>query len=269
VSARFEPSEITAGESAKLIFQAMDNDPSFSPQHFCERALHREWFKHIRTDVPKNAEIDPTEYAIHACTNPKKRPDGAWEVAVTTYIGLPPGDYIMDLNVKDLVGNMSEPETLLISVKSNQPTDTVGPKIITIKTDRATYKPGEKGSVLIQATDDLSGVSGQAAYLIRNFCRASMITQNLAEDDANMKDRILICDGSLKKLDNDWYALAFQLPEQVPSGKYFLPDISLADNVGNRTFLTSAKNETSAGNYKDLYNERETNIQVLSVTVTN
>jgi hypothetical protein len=269
VSAKFEPSEITAGESAKLIFQAMDNDPSFSPQHFCERALHREWFKHIRTDVPKNAEIDPTEYAIHACTNPKKRPDGAWEVAVTTYIGLPPGDYIMDLNVKDLVGNMSEPETLLISVKSNQPTDTVGPKIITIKTDRATYKPGEKGSVLIQATDDLSGVSGQAAYLIRNFCRASMITQNLAEDDANMKDRILICDGSLKKLDNDWYALAFQLPEQVPSGKYFLPDISLADNVGNRTFLTSAKNETSAGNYKDLYNERETNIQVLSVTVTN
>jgi hypothetical protein len=96
-----------------------------------------------------------------------------------------------------------------------------------------------------------------------------MGTQNLAKDDANMKDRVLICDGSLKKMDNDWCAFEFKLPEQVPSGEHFLPDISLADNVGNQTFLTSAKNQTSAGNYKDLYNERETNIQVLSVTVTN
>ncbi|MEI6833020.1 MAG: hypothetical protein WCL28_03425 [bacterium] len=269
LNARFEPAEITAGESVKLIFEAKDNDPEFSPQSFCERALHDEWFRHMRTDVPKNAEIDPTEYAIHACTRPQKRADGAWEVPVTTYIGLPPGQYSMDLSIKDLVGNISKQKHISLTVTSSQPIDTEGPKIHTIKTDRATYKPGEKGSVLIQATDNLSGVSGQAAYLIRSFCRASMVTNNSVDDDVNMNDRILICDGTLKKIDHEWYALDFQLPDQVPSGEYFLPEISLADNVGNRTFLTSAKNRTSVGNYKDLYNELETNVPVLSVNVTN
>jgi hypothetical protein len=96
-----------------------------------------------------------------------------------------------------------------------------------------------------------------------------MVTHSSVDDDVNMNDRILICDGSLKKMDNDWYVIYFQLPDQVPNGEYFLPEISLADNVGKRTFLTSAKHRTSVGNYKNLYNELETNVPVLSVKVTN
>jgi len=269
LNARFEPSELTAGESAKLIFEALDNDPEFSPQSFCERALHDEWFRHMRTDVPKDSEIHPTEYAIHACTRPQKRVDGGWEVAVTTYIGLPPGQYSMDLRIKYLVGNMSEQKHISLTVTSSQIIDTEGPNIIAIKTDRETYKPGEKGSILINATDDLSGVSGHEAYLIRNFCRASLVPHSPEKNDVNMNDRILICDGTLKKMDNNWYEIDFQLPDQVQVGEYFLPEISIADNVGNRTFLNSGKKPDSVGNYMDVFNERETNISVLSMKITN
>ena len=266
-NARFEPSEVDAGETTKLIFQAHDNDVQFIPRDFCERALHKDWFRFTRTDVPSNAEIDPTEYAVHACITPKKRPDGLWEVAVNTHIGLPPGEYAMDFTVKDNVGNRSVHDSTSLMIRNSKGVDTKGPSIQSISTDKTNYKPGEKGSVLIKADDDISGVSGQATYLLRNFCRLSLASSDIAADDNNMDERIIICDGTLRKLSANMYALDFQLPDQVPNGEYFLPEVSLADNVGNRTFLSSTKNGVKQNNYVDRYNGTPTSIPVARVII--
>jgi len=266
---RFEPSEISVGESAKLVFEAYDNDTDFLPNDFCERALHKDWFRFPRTDVPGSAEIDPTEYAVHACTTPKKRADGLWEVPVTTPTGLPPGEYAMDFIVKDNVGNTSTQQNTSLIVKNTQGIDTKGPTIKSVKTDKQNYKPGEKGSVIIYALDDQSGVSGQATYLRRNFCRLSLASTDIAADDNNMDERVIICDGTLRKLDENLYALDFQLPDQVPNGEYLLPEISLVDNVGNRTFLSSEKNGVKQNSYVDKYNGTPTSIPVTRVTVQN
>lgn len=268
-NARFEPSEVNAGETAKLIFQAQDNDVQFMPRDFCERALHKDWFRFTRTDVPRNAEIDPTEYAVHACITPKKRPDGLWEVPVNTHPGLPHGEYAMDFTVKDNVGNRSLHDSTSLMIRNSKGVDTKGPSIQSISTDKTNYKPGEKGSVLITADDDISGVSGQATYLLRNFCRLSLASSDIAADDNNMDERIIICDGTLRKLSANMYALDFQLPEQVPNGEYFLPEVSLADNVGNRTFLSSTNNGVKQNSYVDRYNGTPTSIPVARVIIEN
>ena len=266
---RFEPAEIDAGQDTKLVFTADDNDPNFSPSNFCHRALHPDWFRYTRSDVPKNAEIDPTEYAVHACSTPKKRNDGAWEVQIDTKLGTPAGQYIMDFNVRDNVGNTSKPVTAVLTVRNTGKVDTEGPRILHIKTDRTTYNPGERGLILIQATDDLSGIANQNDNFGRNFCRGSMVTDKLAEDDSNMNDRVLICDGNLKHLEGDWYVLEFKLPEQVPTGDYYLPEISLSDNIGNRTFLSSKKGDLTANFYEDTFNKLTTSLPVLAVKVVN
>lgn len=267
-SARFEPAEVIAGMPSKLVFEATDNEPNFVPTKFCERALHKDWFRFQRTDIPKNAEVDPTEYSVHACKTPKKRTDGLWEIDVKTEKGLPPGEYVMDFPVRDSVGNSSKLVTTKLLIKNDEMIDVEGPKIIQIKTDRSLYKPGEKGSILIQATDNFSGVSGESTYLARNFCRQRLVASQLTDDDTRQNNRILICDGTLRKIRDDWYELGFYLPDQVPIGEYYLPEISLVDNVGNRTFLDSVIDANSQGVYRDKHNDRKTNLPIIRVNVT-
>lgn len=267
-NARFETPILIAGEESKLIFEATDNDPSFSPEKFCEKGKHRDWFRFSRTDLPSTPDIDPIEYAVFACSNPVKRPDGSWEVKVTSEKGLPSGEYIMEFSVQDAVKNHSNIVSAHLFITNSEKTDLAGPKVLALETDKKSYKRGETGRILIKATDDISGIKEPTGDAIINICRTGFVSKNRSETDRNATTRILVCDNSLKKIDGDWYAMDFKLAENVPTGAYVLPEIQISDRVGNTTSLTTSGQTADGTQYNVKHSESATQLNILGIEIT-
>lgn len=263
----FEPPRIKAGEPTKLIFNSTDNDMNFEPHNFCERALHREWFKFTRTDLPTNADFDPTEYSVNACRKPIKRSDGSWEVEIETTDGLPPGDYEMNFRVRDMAGNKSELQSAAVYISNQNNIDQVGPNIQAIRTNKSTYKRGETGRIYIKATDDLSGVSENLNLGLASFCRQRLVPKKSYLLDQKTQEQVFVCDGTFKKTGNDWYSMDFKLPEKVNIGEYILPEFSIKDRVGNTTILKAYTKTSESINYQNKHTGKDDNIPVLHFTV--
>lgn len=266
-NARFEKPLLVAGEESKLIFEATDNDPSFSLEKFCEKGRHRDWFTFSRTDIPSTPDIAPVEYAISACSTPVKRPDGSWEVNVTSEKGLPSGEYIIEFSVQDAVNNQSNMVSTRLFITNTENIDLAGPKVLALKTDKKSYKRGEQGRILIRATDDISGIKEPSGDAIINICRTGFVSKNRSATDRNATTRILVCDNSLKKIDGDWYAMDFKLAENVPTGTYVLPEIQISDRVGNTTSLTSSGETADGTHYNLKYSETATQVSILGVEI--
>jgi hypothetical protein len=264
---RFEPAFLTAGEESKLVFEATDNDPNFAPNKFCEKARHRDWFKFSRTDIPSTPDIDPVEYAVSACSEPVKREDGDWEVRLTSEKGLPPGEYVMEFGVNDSVKNLSNTVSVSLFITNSGKIDLEGPKVLSIKTDRAIYKRGETGKILIQVKDDISGIKDQANDAVTKFCRKGFVPRKRPSSDVNATTRILVCDNSLKHVEGDWYSTEFKLAENVPTGTYILPEIQISDRVGNSTILTTSGQTADDPLYQIKHSERTTQLSILSLEI--
>ena len=264
---RFEPAFFSAGEESNLVFEATDNDPNFSPNKFCEKARHRNWFKFSRTDIPSTPDIDPVEYAVSACSNPIKRSDGSWEVKVTSEKGLPSGEYVMEFGVRDAVKNMSNFVSASLFITNPGKVDLEGPKVLSIKTDRPSYKRGETGRILINATDDIAGIKEHASDAIIQICRSSFVAKNRVLNDLNASARILVCDNTIKHLDGDWYTLEFKLADKVPTGTYVLPQLQISDRVGNTTTLTTSGQTDDKAVYRIKHSNKETELNILGVDI--
>jgi hypothetical protein len=267
-NARFEPAVLTAGEESKLIFEASDNDPNFAPTKFCEKARHRDWFRFSRTDIPSTPDINPVEYSVSACSEPIKRADGSWEVKVMSERGLPPGEYTMDFGVQDSVKNLSNLVSPSIFIRNHGDVDLEGPKVLSVKTDRPSYKRGETGRILINATDAISGIKEQANDAVIKVCRKSFVPKERALNDLNAATRILVCDNSIKHVEGHWYAMEFKLAENVPTGTYMLPEIQISDRVGNSTIITTSGQTSDGALYHIKLSDAPTQLKVLSVEIS-
>jgi hypothetical protein len=268
-NARFEPAFLTAGDESKLVFDASDNDPNFSPHGFCQNAKHRDWFKFSRTDIPSTPDIAPVEYAVSACSDPVKRPDGSWEVRLTSEKGLPSGEYIMDFSVRDAVSNRSNVVSTSIFIKNPVKVDLEGPKVLGIKTDKKSYKGGETGRILINATDDISGIKLGVSDTFIKLCRTGFVAKDRPANDRNATNRILVCDQSLKHVEGDWYAVEFKLAENVPTGTYVLPELQISDRVGNSTIITTLGLTAEKDRYQVKHSEEATQLPILGVDIIN
>jgi hypothetical protein len=264
---RFEPAFLTAGEESKLVFEATDNDPNFAPNKFCEKARHRDWFKFSRTDIRSTPDIDPVEYAVSACSEPVKRADGDWEVRLTSEKGLPSGEYVMEFGVNDSVKNLSNVVSASLFITNSGGIDLEGPKVLSIKTDRSSYKRGETGKILIQLKDDISGIKDHANDAVTKFCRKGFVPRKRSSSDVNATTRILVCDNSLKHVEGDWYSTEFKLAENVPTGTYILPEIQISDRVGNSTILTTSGQTADDPLYQIKHSERTTQLSILSLEI--
>ncbi len=265
---RFEPALFAAGEESKLIFDATDNAPNFAPYKFCHKARHRDWFKFSRTDIASTPDIDPVEYSVSACSEPVKRADGSWEVRLISEKGLPPGEYVMEFGVNDSVRNGSNIVSASLFITNLGKIDLEGPKVLSIKTDRLSYKPGETGRVLIKATDDISGIKDHANDVVTKFCRKSFMPQEQSLTDVNASARILLCDNSIKHVEGDWYSMEFTLADNVPTGKYILTEIQISDRVGNTTTLTTSSQTANGTLYQVKHSDAETQLNILSIEIT-
>lgn len=264
---RFEPAFLIAGEESKLVFEATDNDPNFAPNKFCEKARHRDWFKFSRTDIPSTPDIDPVEYSALACSEPVKRTDGSWEVKVTSEKGLPTGEYVMELSVRDSVNNSSIFVSTSLFISNSDKADLVGPKVLALKTDKKSYRRGETGRILIKATDDISGIKEPTRDSMINVCRTGFVSKNKPLNDRNATTRILVCDNTIKHVDGDWYAAEFKLAEKIPTGSYVLPEIQISDRVGNTTSLTTSGQTADGINYQVKYSDSATQLNILSLEI--
>ena len=268
VNVRFEPSDITAGEKTYLVFESEDNSSFYTPDKFCQRALDIDWFRFSRTDIPTSAMIDPTEYSVSACSTPTRRKDGSWQVEVRSEIGLPSGDYVTDVSVVDQVGNRSPMQTATLKISSTGPVDLEGPKVLEVKTARKTYRRGESGTILIRATDNLSGIALTTNNPVKNLCAVGLINGTAFSEDNNASRRVPLCNGTFHHIEGDWYGIDFTLTKQLPTGQYTLPSFYVEDNVGNKTFIDIDTTAATPEIYRNKFSKSSLGIPLLKLNVT-
>jgi hypothetical protein len=261
---RFEPAQIRAGERGKFVFSAHDDDPAFVVNDIYPTARHKFYYRYPRTDLPINAEYDPTEYSLQFASSAKQRPDGNWEVDFTSEKSIPAGIYEFTFNARDAVGNISPTIFAEINISNESPLDREGPRVQKAIASKSSYLPGETVTIKIQVIDNLSGVDEKPNFNWFQTCRVGVKNRKATAEDKNSKMRIQLCDSQFRHLEGNWYAIDFKLGKNIPTGEYWLPGLEVQDRVGNRTYVQAAE---GAAIYNYRFSGQKTGIPVVTFRV--
>jgi hypothetical protein len=155
-------------------------------------------------------------------------------------------DFYSDQN-----GNLTNIKTLSFSIKQNQQADNQAPKILSLKTEKDVFSPGESLAFKMNATDNISGVAN-------GCCVAVWISPS-----GNIFKHSDGVNGQIKALGGNEFAVSnFPINEYVDTGvsEYTVSGFSIYDKAGNRSELRLNKPTDSFYTDQD---GKQTNVAVI------
>lgn len=234
---RFEPAVLSAGETGKLVFDVSDDDPEFAVKFNI----------HPLSFWASNMDADQSRFASNALVSqpfdfpaPRQRKDQSWELDFKSDEHMRPGRYSISFDIKDSASNETTAEAKLIVV-NDRIIDAEGPRLLEIRPLKSQYKRGETVTIMIRAQDDFSGVV-LGGWKIENVCwnGLRLHSANIFDgEDSNSLRSIPLCMKQFRHVDGDWYAIEFNLSENIQTGEYRLPELVLSDRLGNITSFES------------------------------